>query len=178
MDWKNQERHSANRYSAKRCGERYTPRSSPIRHAIRASEGALGPWHKRECVPSSRMGWLRQKQSHHDIDEPHGKIAFLSAFAGGSVTFGGRVRRAFQPDSGKVRLENDKGMSAEFRRPGNQSPVDRVQRCQRYPKIAGPLRVQSLVTFCDLCARARYIAKIRENRASSENCEIPLGVRY
>jgi hypothetical protein len=44
-------------------------------------------------------------------------------------------------------------------------------------KIAGPLRVQSLLTFCDLCARDRYIPKIRENRDSSENCEIPRNVR-
>jgi len=45
-------------------------------------------------------------------------------------------------------------------------------------KIARPLRVQSLLTFCDLCARARYIAKIGENRASRESCEIPPNQRY
>jgi hypothetical protein len=45
-------------------------------------------------------------------------------------------------------------------------------------KIAGPLRVQSLLTCCELCTRARYIAKVRENCASSENCEIPRNKCY
>ena len=44
--------------------------------------------------------------------------------------------------------------------------------------MTGPLRVQSMLTFRDLWARARYIARIRENRASSENCKIPRNMRY
>jgi len=40
--------------------------------------------------------------------------------------------------------------------------------------MAAPLRVQSMVTFRDLWPRARSIAKIRENRATNENREIPL----
>jgi hypothetical protein len=51
-------------------------------------------------------------------------------------------------------------------------------KMSKVSKIAGPLRVQSLLTCCDLCARDRYIAKVRENRASSENCEIPRNMRY
>jgi hypothetical protein len=40
--------------------------------------------------------------------------------------------------------------------------------------MAAPLRVQSLLTLRDLCARARFIAKIWEKRASGENREMPL----
>ena len=78
-----------------------------------------------------------------------------------------------------------------LRRLRHRSPISeitydwRLRSCVPSPKtrtnvskIGGPMRVQSLLTFRDQCARARYIAKIRENRASSENCEIPRNMRY
>jgi hypothetical protein len=40
--------------------------------------------------------------------------------------------------------------------------------------MAGLLRVRSMLTCRDLWARARSIARIRENRASSENRALPL----
>jgi hypothetical protein len=45
-------------------------------------------------------------------------------------------------------------------------------------KDCAPPSVQTLLNFCELSARDRYIPNIQENCASSEKCEIPRNMRY
>ena len=59
-----------------------------------------------------------------------------------------------------------------------RSRVDRIQRCLRYQRLKGHCACNLCLRFWDPWGRARYIAKIRENRASSEKCEIPRNMRY
>jgi hypothetical protein len=92
-------------------------------------------------------------------------LAHFGAFWQGSVT---------DPQSRKQLVMIGRNNVYHRRKFGKKRARKRCPRPSEVPKvskIAGLLRVRSLLIVRDLRARARYIAKMRENRASRENCE-------